>query len=90
MTAGPSPRKSPRGRTADVKSAAVPHEDDNNNKGKVKLEKMIDVNRGTGKPSKRGGSNRGDRRDMSPTYTGNVKHAARGNTARRDVSTRAR
>ena len=60
------------------------------NKAAVKLEKMVDVNRGTGKPSKRGGSNRGDRRDMSPTYTGNAKHAARGNTPRRDVKTRAR
>jgi hypothetical protein len=33
---------------------------------------------------------RGDRRDTSKTYTGNVKHAARGNNPRRDVSTRAR
>jgi hypothetical protein len=41
------------------------------------------VNAGTGKK-------RGDRRDMSPTYTTNVKHAAPGNTPRKDVSTRAR
>jgi hypothetical protein len=33
---------------------------------------------------------RGDRRDMSKAYTGNERHAARGNTPRRDVSTRAR
>jgi hypothetical protein len=33
---------------------------------------------------------RGDRRDMSKHYTGNEKHAARGNNARKDVSTRAR
>ena len=33
---------------------------------------------------------RGDRCDMSKTYTGNAKHAARGNTPRRDVKTRAR
>jgi hypothetical protein len=36
------------------------------------------------------GTHRGDRRDMSPTYTGNAKHAARGNTPRKDVKTRAR
>ncbi len=33
---------------------------------------------------------RGDRRDMSKTYSGNAKHAARGNTPRKDVKTRAR
>ena len=37
-----------------------------------------------------GGKGRGDRRDSSPTYTTNVKHAARGNTPRRDVKTRKR
>ena len=36
------------------------------------------------------GKHRGDRRDMSKLYTGNDKHAARGNTPRKDVSTRAR
>jgi hypothetical protein len=36
------------------------------------------------------GRHRGDRRDTSPTYTGNRKHSARGSTGRRDVSTRAR
>ena len=33
---------------------------------------------------------RGDRRDMSKTYTNNSKHAARGSNPRKDVSTRAR
>ena len=33
---------------------------------------------------------RGDRRDMSKHYAGTEKHAARGNTPRKDVSTRAR
>ena len=33
---------------------------------------------------------RGDRRDMSPTYTGNEKHASRGNAPRKDVETRKR
>ena len=36
------------------------------------------------------GDHRGDRRDMSPTYTGNAKHKARGNTPRKDVKTRKR
>ncbi len=36
------------------------------------------------------GRHRGDRRDTSPTYTGNQKHSARGASGRRDVSTRAR
>jgi hypothetical protein len=35
-------------------------------------------------------SGRGDRRDMSKTYSGTAKHAARGNTPRKDVKTRAR
>jgi hypothetical protein len=37
-----------------------------------------------------GGKHRGDRRDTNTTYTGNEKHAARGNNPRKDVSTRAR
>jgi hypothetical protein len=91
LTAGPSPRKKPRGRTSGgASAAALPHGADIADKAKSKLEKMTDVNRGQGKPSTRGGKNRGDRRDMSPTYTGNAKHAARGNTPRRDVETRAR
>jgi hypothetical protein len=41
-------------------------------------------------PGKTMTKHRGDRRDTNPTYTTNVKHSARGNTPRRDVSTRAR
>ena len=37
-----------------------------------------------------GGKKRGDRRDMSKTYTGNAKHKARGNNPRVDVKTRKR
>ncbi|HWE00807.1 MAG TPA: hypothetical protein VG326_00255 [Tepidisphaeraceae bacterium] len=37
-----------------------------------------------------GSSSRGDRRDMSKTYSGNTKHAARGNMPRVDVKTRKR
>ncbi len=36
------------------------------------------------------GKHRGDRRDMSKTYSGNTKHAARGSTPRADVKTRKR
>ena len=90
LTAGPSPRKRPHGRTADVIESATPHNENNNNKGKIKTEKMIDVNNAEGKPSKRGGKNRGDRRDTNPTYTTNVRHSSRGNTPRVDVKTRKR
>jgi hypothetical protein len=41
-------------------------------------------------PGKHGGKQRGDRRDMNPTFTGNEKHSARGNTPRKGNSTRAR
>src|SRR5687767_9084380 len=84
-----SPPSQQRGRTAQTRKTTV----DSPliaNKAAVKLEKRTEANRPTGKSSTRGGKNRGDRRDMSPTYTGNAKHAARGNTPRRDVKTRAR
>ena len=42
------------------------------------------------RPVKAGVKHRGDRRDTSKTYTGNTRHAARGNTPRADVKTRAR
>jgi hypothetical protein len=61
-----------------------------NSQGLTKLTKRTEASRPTGKSSTRGGKNRGDRRDMSQTYSGNARHAARGNTPRRDVSTRKR
>jgi hypothetical protein len=36
------------------------------------------------------GKHRGDRRDMSKTYSGNTSHASRGNNPRVDVKTRSR
>ena len=36
------------------------------------------------------GKHRGDQRDRSQTYTGNERHSTRGNTPRKDVSTRVR
>ena len=36
------------------------------------------------------GKHRGDRRDMSKTYTNNERHAARGSNGRPDVKTRKR
>ena len=43
------------------------------------------------RPQTPGGTvHRGDRRDMSPLYTNNAKHSARGNNPRPDVKTRAR
>ena len=44
----------------------------------------------TTRPQTAGVKHRGDRRDTSKTYTGNTRHAARGNTPRVDVKTRAR
>lgn len=49
------------------------------------IERKTQVNRGIDS-----GSHRNDRRDMSPTYTGNAKHSSRGNTPRKDVKTRKR
>jgi hypothetical protein len=57
-------------------------------KPNVPQEMRADANRAG--PGKHGNKHRGDRRDTSPTYTGNEKHSARGNNPRRDVSTRAR
>ena len=57
-------------------------------KPNVPQEMRADANRAG--PGKHGNKHRGDRRDMSPTYTGHAKHAARGNNPRKDVSTRAR
>ena len=42
------------------------------------------------RPVSAGVKHRGDRRDTSKTYTGNARHAARGNSPRVDVKTRAR
>lgn len=42
------------------------------------------------RPTSSGAKHRGDRRDTSKTYTGNTRHAARGNNPRVDVKTRAR
>jgi hypothetical protein len=78
------PKKSPRGRTANVNPGG---DAGTRTKGAVRIEKRTEVTRPT---SSGGGRNRGDRRDMSPTYTNNAKHAARGNTPRRDVKTRKR
>jgi hypothetical protein len=83
------PPENARGRTAKTRQT-TPDDPLIANKAAVKLEKRTEANRPTGKSSTRGGKNRGDRRDMSPTYTGNAKHAARGNTPRQDVKTRKR
>ena len=42
------------------------------------------------RPQTAGVKHRGDRRDTSPTYTGNTRHASRGSNPRPDVKTRAR
>ena len=80
------PSHKARGRTAKT----IEYDPNITGEGAAKLTKRTEANRPTGKSSTRGGKNRGDRRDMSATYSGNAKHAARGNTPRRDVSTRKR
>lgn len=52
----------------------------------LKQERVTEVSRPQGAGS--GGKPRGDRRDMNKAYTGNAKHAARGNSPRANVSTR--
>jgi hypothetical protein len=79
-------QKPQRGRTS-ITGKTKGHHPDIANKGAFKLDKRTGVNRPVGNG---GGKNRGDRRDMSPTYTGSTRHAARGNTPRVDVSTRKR
>jgi hypothetical protein len=80
------PSKKARGRTA----RTIEYDPEITGEGAAKLVKRTEASRPTGKSSTRGGKNRGDRRDMSQTYTGNARHASRGNTPRRDVSTRKR
>jgi hypothetical protein len=80
------PSQHARGRTAKTShpdtSTPTPVE------GKVEQERMTEANRPMGAGG--GGKRRGDRRDMSPTYTNNAKHSARGNNPRADVKTRRR
>jgi hypothetical protein len=70
-----------RGRTSITKSPDT--------SGKSMSHRFTDNERKTQK-TRGQDSGRGDRRDMSKTYSGNAKHAARGNTPRKDVKTRAR
>lgn len=81
-----SPSSDARGRTAQTTApdASTPTPTE----GKVTQERLTEANRAMGAGG--GGKRRGDRRDMSPTYTTNTKHAARGSNARKDVKTRKR
>ncbi len=54
------------------------------------VQQVVNMDANRPGPGKHGNKHRGDRRDTNPTYTGNVGHSARGNNARRDVSTRGR
>jgi len=84
LTSPPSAKA--RGRTA--KTTAPDASSQEATEGKVTQERLTEANRAMGAGG--GGKRRGDRRDMSPTYTGNAKHAARGNSPRKDVETRKR
>jgi len=88
LTSPPDP--SARGRTS-VTAKTDGHDPEIGGQGAVKLQKRTEASRPIGKASSKGaGKGRGDRRDMSKTYSGKVRHAARGNTPRADVSTRKR
>ncbi len=75
-----------RGRTA--QTTAPDDSTPDPREGNVTHERLTEANRARGTGG--GGKRRGDRRDMSPTYTNNAKHAARGNNPRTDVKTRKR
>jgi hypothetical protein len=81
----PKTDKKTRGRTQITKAVKA---DRSNNKTRPNVEqvRMADVNRGQSPGG--GGKHRGDRRDMNKAYTGNERHAARGNTPRKNVATR--
>ncbi|MDB5318762.1 MAG: hypothetical protein JWN40_393 [Phycisphaerales bacterium] len=76
--------KKTRGRTSIGKPSKL--ENPNPTHPNVKQVQMTEVNRGQSAGG--GGKHRGDRRDMNKTYTGNTRHAARGNTPRANVATR--
>jgi hypothetical protein len=84
LTSPPSAQA--RGRTA--KTTRPDESTPDAREGNVEQERITEANRAMGAGG--GGKRRGDRRDMSPTYTGNRKHAARGNNPRADVKTRKR
>jgi hypothetical protein len=80
----PKADKKTRGRTEMTKSAKA--NPATSSHPMVEQTRMVDVNRGQSPGG--GGKHRGDRRDMNKTYTGNERHAARGNTPRKNVATR--
>ena len=81
----PKTDKKTRGRTAITKSAKA-NPSRNKTHPNVEQVRMTEVNRGQTPGG--GGKHRGDRRDMNKAYTGNERHAARGNTPRKNVATR--
>jgi len=71
-----------RGRTAQTTA-----EVEQSPQGALPLERRTDSNRPT---STGGGKTRGDRRDMSKTYSDKQRHPSRGSNPRPDVKTRKR
>ncbi len=81
LQGSPSPRA--RGRTAKITQQV----ETDPTKGAVALINRTEADR---PQTPGGGKTRGDRRDMSRTYTNNERHAARGSNPRKDVQTRKR
>jgi hypothetical protein len=78
--------KKTRGRTSITDSMNAAENNPKLTNPQTKQQRMSDVNRGQSPGG--GGKHRGDRRDMNKAYTGNERHSARGNTPRKNVSTR--
>lgn len=72
--------KKARGRTH-IRKAIQPSPTSPNLPISLRVEATRPVNAG-------GGKHRGDRRDTSRTYSGNVRHSSRGGNPRPDVKTR--
>ena len=82
-------RKS-RGRTSISGNSGLARTRDKGNPSITKPNVPETLRTEANRPVKAGVKHRGDRRDMSKTYTGNAKHSARGNNPRVDVKTRKR
>jgi hypothetical protein len=83
--AGPNSGKDrkTKGRTAITSSSRLGRSTDPGIDRRLKVEATRPIEAG-------GTKHRGDRRDMSKTYTGTQKHKTRGNNAKPDVKTRQR
>jgi hypothetical protein len=76
----PKSKKPLKGRSAVADKQELPYPTHRTSQNELRTQ--------TNRPTSSGVLHRGDRRDTHPTYTGNQKHRARGNTPRANVATR--